>query len=230
MRLIRGLSPIEEESPDPLCTAGDGHQRIYRTRIPMSRAGINIRGRSRRLKVNYRTSEQIRKFAQGILKGVEVDDLDGGTAVVVGDHSAFKGPDPVIEPCKTPAEEADAVAAWVKTLMEDHGLSSYDICVTPYKPEIRAALTAEEFPTYELRPRQDDPGSDIPGIRLGTIKRIKGLEFRAVALACADDGDSHEQPGAGRPSGTLRTIRCGDPGEGTFAGDDDKGMTPRRSG
>lgn len=189
LRLIRGLSPIEEERPDPICTAGDGHQRIYRTRIPMSRAGINIRGRSRRLKVNYRTSEQIRKFAQGILKGVEIDDLDGGVAVIVGDHSAFRGPDPVIEPCKTPEEEAEAVVAWAKTLMEDHGLSTYDICVTPYKPEIRAALTADEIPTYELRPRQDDPGSDIPGIRLGTIKRIKGLEFRAVALACADEGD-----------------------------------------
>ncbi len=82
LRLIKALSPIDEGRRDPLCTAGDGHQRIYRTKIPLSRAGINIRGRSRRLKINYRTSEQIRKFAQGILKGVEIDDLDGGMAVI----------------------------------------------------------------------------------------------------------------------------------------------------
>jgi superfamily I DNA/RNA helicase len=50
-------------------------------------------------------------------------------------------------------------------------------------------LTAVEIPTYQLKPREDDPGSDIPGIRLGTIKRIKGLEFRAVALVCADPND-----------------------------------------
>lgn len=189
LRLIKALSPIDEETRDPLCTAGDGHQRIYRTKIPLSRAGINIRGRSRRLKINYRTSEQIRKFAQGILKGVEIDDLDGGMAIVVGDHSAFKGPEPVIETCKSAKDEAETVVAWAKTLLDDHGLATHDICVTPYKPEIRSALTAAEIPTYQLKPREDDPGSDIPGIRLGTIKRIKGLEFRAVALACADQDD-----------------------------------------
>jgi len=189
LRLIKALSPIDEGSRDPLCTAGDGHQRIYRTKIPLSRAGINIRGRSRRLKINYRTSEQIRKFAQGILKGVEIDDLDGGMAVIVGDHAAFKGPEPMIEPCKSSKDEAEAIVAWAQTLLDDHGLSSHDICVTPYKPEIRSAFTAAEIPTYQLKPREDDPGSDIPGIRLGTIKRIKGLEFRAVALACADEQD-----------------------------------------
>lgn len=189
LRLIKALSPIDEETRDPLCTAGDGHQRIYRTKIPLSRAGINIRGRSRRLKINYRTSEQIRKFAQGILKGVEIDDLDGGMAIVVGDHSAFTGPEPTITTCKSVKDEADTVVAWVKTLMDDHGLATHDICVTPYKPEIRSALTAAKIPTYQLKPREDDPGSDIPGIRLGTIKRIKGLEFRAVALACATKDD-----------------------------------------
>ncbi len=67
LKLIRALSPIEEGLSNPLCTVGDGHQRIYRTRIPMGRAGIDIRGRSRRLKINYRTSEQIRKYAQAML-------------------------------------------------------------------------------------------------------------------------------------------------------------------
>jgi mRNA-degrading endonuclease RelE of RelBE toxin-antitoxin system len=189
LRLIKVLSPIDEGTRDPLCTAGDGHQRIYRTKIPLSRAGINIRGRSRRLKINYRTSEQIRKFAQGILKGVEIDDLDGGTAIVVGDHSAFKGPDPTIKNCKSEKDEAEAVVTWVKKLMKEYGLATYEICVTPYKAEVRSALTTAEILTFQLKPREDDPGSDIPGVRLGTIKRIKGLEFRAVALACADKND-----------------------------------------
>jgi superfamily I DNA/RNA helicase len=78
LRLIRALSPIEEGLGNPLCVVGDGHQRIYnRVPIPLSRAGIDVRGRSRRLKINYRTSEQIRQWAQGLLEGVEVDDLDG---------------------------------------------------------------------------------------------------------------------------------------------------------
>jgi len=83
LKLIRALSPIDEGKGDPLCTVGDGHQRIYRTKIPMSRAGINIKGRSRRLKINYRTSEQIRQYAQAILMGMEIDDLDGGNASTI---------------------------------------------------------------------------------------------------------------------------------------------------
>ena len=190
LKLIRALSPVDEELTDPLCTVGDGHQRIYRAKIPMSRAGINIRGRrSRRLKINYRTSEQIRQYAQAMLKGLDIDDLDGGTVSIAGDHSAFKGPNPIIESCAGAHEEAEAIVAWIQLLMDDHRLASHEICVTPYKPEIVTALTEADIPAFRLKPRELDPGPDEPGVRLGTIKRIKGLEFRAVALACADPND-----------------------------------------
>jgi hypothetical protein len=189
LRLIRTISPMDLGTPDPLCTVGDGHQRIYRTKIPMSRAGIDTRGRSRRLKINYRTSEQIRRFAQGILQGLEIDDLDGGVTTTVGDHSVFKGPEPMVEQCADGKAEADAIVAWVQMVMEHSGLATHEICVTPYKPAIRAALTAAGLATFELKPREEDPGSEEPGVRMGTMKRIKGLEFRAVALACADPRD-----------------------------------------
>ena len=190
LRLIRAISPIDEGTPDPLCTVGDGHQRIYRTKIPMSRAGINILGRSRRLKINYRTSEQIRKFAQGILKGLEIDDLDGGVSTTLGDHSVFKGPEPMVEKCETEKAEGEAIVAWVKMLMSDYGLATHEICVTPRKPKIVTALTSADIATFELKPREEDPGSDEAGVRMGTMKRIKGLEFRAVAMACANTADS----------------------------------------
>ncbi len=189
LRLIAAISPIEEEKSDPLCTVGDGHQRIYRKKIPLSRAGINIRGRSRRLKINYRTSEQIRKYGQGILQGLDIDDLDGENVSIAGDHSVFKGPEPMVERCAGAKEEADAVLAWIQVLMDSHGLATHEICVTPYKREIREVVTAAGIPTFELRPREEDPGANEPGIRMGTMKRIKGLEFRAIALACADPED-----------------------------------------
>ena len=189
LRLIRAISPIDDAMPDPLCTVGDGHQRIYRNKIPMSRAGIDIRGRSRRLKINYRTSEQIRKFGQGILKGLEIDDLDGGVITTVGDHSVFKGPEPMVEKCKDEKAEADAVVAWVQMLMSDCGLATHEICITPYKPLIRTALSSAGIATKELKPREEDPGSEEAGVRMGTMKRIKGLEFRAIAMACADPTD-----------------------------------------
>lgn len=189
LKLIRSLCPVEEGLKDPLCTVGDGHQRIYRTKIPMGRAGIEIRGRSRRLKINYRTSEQIRKYAQAMLKGLEIDDLDGGLVSIAGDHSAFKGPEPIIKACNGPTDEAAAIVEWVQTLLKTNGIEDYAICITPYKPEIVTALTDADIKVFQLKSRQIDPGKDEPGVRLGTIKRIKGLEFKAIALACADPQD-----------------------------------------
>ena len=189
LRLIRAMSPQEDGAPDPLCTVGDAHQRIYRTKFPMSRAGIETRGRSRRLKINYRTSEQIRKFAQGILKGIEVDDLEGGETQTQGDHSVFKGPEPFVEHCTDEKAEAETIVAWVQMLCNDHGLATHEICVTPNKAAIRTALTSAGLATRDLRPREEDPGSSEAGVRMGTMPRIKGLEFRAVAMACANPND-----------------------------------------
>jgi superfamily I DNA/RNA helicase len=188
LRLIRAIS--SPGTPDPLCMVGDGHQRLYRHKVPMSRAGIETRGRSRRLKINYRTSEQIRAFAQGILAGIEIDDLDEGVITTSGDHSVFKGPAPFIQPCQSEREEADAIVAWAKKLIQEDRFQTHEICVTPYKPSLRSALTSAGIPTYELRPREEDPGPHEAGVRLGTMKRIKGLEFRAVAMACAEADDA----------------------------------------
>lgn len=189
LRLIRAIAPVDEELSDPLCTVGDGHQRIYRTKIPMSRAGIKIIGRSRRLKINYRTSEQIRIYSHGVLNGVEIDDLNGGSASITGDRSVFKGPEPLIEKCKSIKEECDAIVSWIQILIEDQGLKDHEICITPYKEDIVTSLTEAGFTIFRLKPREVDPGANEPGIRMGTMQRIKGLEFRAICLACGDPKD-----------------------------------------
>lgn len=195
LRLVHGISYAAESSsdpkayPDPLCTAGDGHQRIYRVKVPMSRAGIDIRGRSRRLKINYRTTEQIRQFAQGILRGVEVDDLDDNVASTAGDHSVISGAKPLIVPCDSPEEEAKAVVSWIESLLAAD-FATYEICVTPLSQELQTALGSKGIQTHVLQPRQVDLGSQEPGIRLATMQRIKGLEFRAVAMLCADSSDA----------------------------------------
>jgi len=81
------------------------------------------------------------------------------------------------------------IVAWIQLLMDAHQLASHAICVCPYKPDIVTALTEAGIPAFLLKPRELDPGPDVPGVRMGTIKRIKGLAFRAVALACADPAD-----------------------------------------
>lgn len=173
----------------PLCVVGDGHQRIYRGKVPLSRAGIDIRGRSRRLKINYRTSEQIRRFAQGILQGVDIDDLDDGVVSTVGDHSVFRGPAPTIQRCSSEAAEAQTIVTWVQSLL-DQGLASHEICITPRRESLISALKNANIGVFELKPNADDPGGAEDGVRIGTMQRIKGLEFRAVGLACASSDDA----------------------------------------
>ncbi|MEC4812792.1 MAG: UvrD-helicase domain-containing protein [Scytonema sp. PMC 1069.18] len=190
LKLIAALSQVNKGLTDPLCVAGDGHQRIYRGKVPLSLAGIYVTGRSRQLKVNYRTSEQIRLFAQSILEGIAVDDLDDGQTTIVGDRSVFKGPQPEIVQCTDEKEETKRIVNWVKQLIKEDGFAAYEICITPYKGAVRTALEAEGILTYELKPREEDPGSEEPGVRFGTMKRIKGLEFRAIAMGCTIESDA----------------------------------------
>ena len=95
----------------------------------------------------------------------------------------------MVEKCKDQKAEAEAIVAWVQMLMNDYGLATHEICVSPRKPAIVTALTSADIATFELKPCEEDPGSEEAGIRMGTMKRIKGLEFRAVAMACADADD-----------------------------------------
>jgi superfamily I DNA/RNA helicase len=188
---MRAHSPTAESARDPLCLVGDGYQRIYHTKMPLNRAGIDLRGRSRRLKVNYRTSEQIRQYAQQILQGLDIDDLVGGTVSIAGDHSIFKGPEPVITRCRDAHAEAHAVVGWVRALIEGRDLKPHEVCVTPYKPLIIQRLNTAGIQKHALKDRED-PGEKVPGVRLGSMKRIKGLEFRAVAMACTDQHGPHD--------------------------------------
>jgi superfamily I DNA/RNA helicase len=73
------------------------------------------------------------------------------------------------------------VTEWVKSLLKD-GYASHEICVAPIKPHLRSALSSAGIPTLELQPNAGDPESSEAGVRMGTLYRIKGLEFKAVAL------------------------------------------------
>ena len=76
----------------------DGHQRIYaRNKVVLSQCGINIRGRARKLKVNYRTTEEIRHWAVNLLDGFQIVDLDGGLDDNKGYKSLTHGNAPQIE-------------------------------------------------------------------------------------------------------------------------------------
>ena len=90
-RLIRAAARV---GPDDLFIAGDTHQRIYGNRITLGSLGIDVRGRSARLTLNYRTTHEILRWSLGILRGQAFDDLDDGSVTLAGYRSTMHGPAP----------------------------------------------------------------------------------------------------------------------------------------
>ena len=201
LRFIATIGLSDPEANNALTIAGDGHQRVYGFKVPLSQAGISVRGRrSVRLRVNYRTTQQIRQWAQGILEGQEIDDLDDSPADIRGDRSIYRGKyGPEIKTAGSEREQAELIVGWIKSLIED-GLAPHEICVTPYSELVVQALESSGISTCQLFARQPDLGEADNKVRLGAMERIKGLEFRAVVLACADPKDALNRLDESSPS------------------------------
>lgn len=183
-RLIRAIVP---ETPagdrNSLFIVGDAHQRIYGRRAAMSACGINVRGRSKRLRLNYRTTQEIRAWAVSVLEGVSVDDLDEGTDTLRGYVSLMRGASPELVGCRSETEELERLVAWVRHLPPDRiRLSDIGVlCARRADAErVQAALRAAGIETVLLQSRADD--RSVPGVRITTMHRAKGLEFFAVAI------------------------------------------------
>lgn len=200
-RLIRAIVP-ETLSGDKnsLFIVGDAHQRIYGRRAAMSACGVNVRGRSKRLRLNYRTTQEIRAWAVSILEGVSVDDLDEGTDNLRGYISLMRGVAPELVGCRSEAEELEGLVAWVRGLPSDRiGLSDIGIlCARRTDVErVQSALRVAGVETVVLQSGADD--RRIPGVRITTMHRAKGLEFFAVAIPFMSDGSFP-------PQGALRSA------------------------
>ena len=175
-RLLRACVPSRAND---LFITGDAHQRIYDHRVSLSSIGIETRGRSRRLKINYRTSESILAVARGILRGEKIDDLDGALEAEVGYRSAFDGPAPEIARFVTPADEAEHVADILQGWLEaDVSPSAIGVVARVGKllEPLQLELTQREIAWTNI------DRSEPSGIRLSTMHSAKGLEFARLAV------------------------------------------------
>lgn len=188
LQLIRML--VGEERKNDLMIVGDAHQRIYGRRPALSHSGINIRGRGRKLRVNYRTTEQIRRMATAVLEDIEVDDLDEGNDPATDYRSLTYGKEPLLKGFDTNAEEEKWVVDQIGRLLEE-GFETRDICVVGrIKSEYERVGQALESRGIETLAISRDSGDDQahPGIRLANMHRVKGLEFKIVFLVGIREG------------------------------------------
>lgn len=104
------VATIAGAQPDGLFFAGDLGQRIFQLPFSWRAMGVDIRGRSRTLTVNYRTTHQIRRRADRLL-GPEVAGVDGNTETRKSMVSIFNGPDPLIRRMADSTQERDEIAS-----------------------------------------------------------------------------------------------------------------------
>ena len=186
-RLIRAMAG--EPHPDDIFIAGDAHQRIYKNHAILSKCGINVVGRSSTLRINYRTTEEIRQYAFALLNGISFDDLDEATDVGDKCQSLTHGRKPEIKNFKDFSEELSYITSEVKKLHEA-GIADRNICITARTKKLLDlyihGLNDAGIRTYEIkRSKVDDRRQD--GIRIATMHRVKGLEFQYMFVASVNE-------------------------------------------
>lgn len=196
LKLIRAIIP---SAPNDLFFVGDGHQRIYsRNRAAMSKCGIDIRGRSRKLYLNYRTTDEIRRQAVALLEGCEVDDLDDGRDESKRYRSLSHGPEPTMVTVDGLEAAAVQASAFIRQLVaESTNAARPSVCVIASGERHREAmakqLLAEGFVGVTIS-AQSNHADARDSVHFATMHRAKGLEFDAVVVVApgAYFGDPEE--------------------------------------
>lgn len=188
---VRLLAALGGDRVNALFFAGDLGQRIFRSPFSWKAQGIDVRGRSQTLKVNYRTSQQIRVHADRLLPP-EIADIDQNSETRSGAISIFGGPSPDVHVFPTAADEIDAAASWLKA-RHDEGMQPRELAIF-VRSEAEIDRAQKVVASAGMVGSLIDGSTDaLSGIAIGTMHAAKGLEFRGVAvLACDDDVLPHQ--------------------------------------
>lgn len=157
--------------PDDMFLTGDTHQRIYDNHLTLSSLGINIRGRSSRLTLSYRTTREILADALQIMTGEVYDDLDGGEEDLAGYRSLLRGSRPVFRGVTTWTQERDLIAEQLRAWGSPTD-GSVAICVPTrdLASDVISRLMVDGLPAVEIGP---DGPKQPDGIHVGTMHRFK---------------------------------------------------------
>jgi superfamily I DNA/RNA helicase len=185
---VEFVAALGGKGRDGLVLVGDAGQRIYPGGFSLRALGVDVRGRSRVLRINYRTTEQIQRVADR-LNGATSDDLDEGTETRRGTVSLLRGPEPVFRGFPTETEEHAFAVQTIRDLV-GHGLAPGEVAIftrTRRQGEgFAQALRTAGVPVQLLSEEGDDGDEQTRGVVVGTMHRAKGLEFKAVIVGGCD--------------------------------------------
>jgi mRNA-degrading endonuclease RelE of RelBE toxin-antitoxin system len=183
---LRFFAALGRDRPNALFFAGDNGQRIFQQPFSWKALGVDVRGRSRTLRVNYRTSHQIRAQADRLL-GPQVTDADGNSEDRSDTVSLFNGPPPTIRVLKSEREEIKTVGGWLSERAKAGALPhELALFVRSEAQLVRAQAAAKEarMPFKILDEHVETANGHLS---ISTMHLAKGLEFRAVAVMACDD-------------------------------------------
>jgi len=198
LRFVAALSGNSSSvaMPNSLVLVGDAHQRIYGRRVSLASCGIQTKGRSKTLKMNYRCTQKIRLRAESILAGVPVDDLDGGVASLRGGRSLVLGKAPDEKRFDSDDEMVKYVETTIKGWMETDNthaaedskktFSDYAILL-PSNGEAEKMVQSLQHTWVPAELVVGDVKAETgdPSVRVMTLHRAKGLEFSGVVLVAS---------------------------------------------
>jgi superfamily I DNA/RNA helicase len=183
---MRFLAALAGGRPNALFFAGDLGQRIFQQPFSWKSLGVDVRGRSRTLRVNYRTSHQIRSQADRLL-GPSVTDVDGISEDRSDTISVFNGPSPTIRLFGSQEEEILAVGQWIAE-QAGGGVLPHELGLFVRSADqldrAKAAVEQAGLPFIVL---DEGVEGDADHLSISTMHLAKGLEFRAVAVMACDD-------------------------------------------
>ena len=183
---LRYFAALGADRPNALFFAGDIGQRIFQQPFSWKSLGVDIRGRSRNLRVNYRTSHQIRQQADRLL-GPEVTDVDGNREDRSDTVSVFNGPPPAIQILSTEDEEQSGVAAWLAERSKA-GILPHEFGVfVRSEAQLDRAKAAVHQAGLPFKVLDEHVETTSGHLSISTMHLAKGLEFRAVVVMACDD-------------------------------------------
>ncbi|MFI5503464.1 UvrD-helicase domain-containing protein [Nocardia asteroides] len=167
---------------DDIFIAGDPHQRIYDNHVSLRSVDISITGRSHRLSINYRTTAEILSWSLRIMHGEQIDDMAGGLDTLAGCRSELRGDLPRSSAFDKAADEIDYVVTTVRHWI-DARIDPAEIGIATranyFAEQIRDGLRAAGLPAHLLA----EGRAATDAVSIGTMHRMKGLEFRCLIVA-----------------------------------------------
>ena len=207
---LKFLRALVAEGRNDLFLTGDPMQRIYSGRkINFGAAGINVRGvRSRRLKINYRTTEPIKKVAVSVIKGISFDDMDGGTESMNGYVSLIHGGEkPIYKMVGSASDEVSQIIEWINECVNSHIIPN-DICVAAPSMGLMKDLQTYMHSNgiaYKILKGTSKQGASN-GISLCTLHSLKGLEFKVVILMGINERNIPSKVAEGYPFSGMDAL------------------------